>query len=93
MKIKRFIESQEIDWRKISKDKPNFEIGDYVYCINDDSSFLKYGKKYIVTYIKFTDYKYEENYCIVKLKEYPGFAFYSAQFVSEIEWNLIKYNL
>lgn len=76
-------------------DKPNYKIGDKVVCIYKKSFTLIYGKKYIVYNItKEIDESYKnETIYYTQVEKHKDDLFFSDKFVSEIEWETMKFNI
>jgi len=78
------------NWEKLAKTKPNYEVGDTVYYIDDNTVIisLRYNNKYKVSEIL----KKNEHY-FTKIEGYDEKNWYSSKFISEIEKNADKYNI
>lgn len=87
--IKKFEEHSEEDiLHKVDhSNKPNFKIGDYVYCIAPVFE-LKKDHKYKVTDL----YKDVDDY-VCQVNDDIDYCYYCTRFVNEIEYKALKYNL
>lgn len=82
-------------YEKSKKDSPNFEEGEYVICIDNEDSILTKDMRYLVKKIfknKDGHYVCKVNSKLGKIGETLG-TFSCDRFISEIKYNVKKYNL
>lgn len=72
-----------IDYEELSRKKPNYSIGDYVYYIDYNREYLTYGEKYLVS-----DIRESEGYYYTYVDNLPDTdnGWYASRFATELEW-------
>lgn len=98
-KFKIFEDMFDVAFRTGSENKPNFEIGDTVVCINDRKIGTNKNHKYLVTNIFYDDdrswychLKYENGVTLANVIGQP-YWYFCNDFISETEYDSKKYNL